>query len=55
MITFVRHKSLRKKQDIVLFGLSISDLLSAICGQVLYGVRLTFESSRNYTMNIRVG
>ena len=48
VITFVRHRSVRKKQNIVLFGLSISDLLSAICVQILFGLRLSFESSGNY-------
>ena len=48
VITFLRHSSVRIRQNIVLFGLSISDLLGALCVQALFGVKLIFESSGNY-------
>ena len=54
IVTFARHKSIRKKQNIVLCGLSVSDLLGASCVQVLFGVRLIFESFGNFQHSCRI-
>ena len=48
LATFAKHKSIRKKQNIVLCGLSVSDLLGATCVQVLFGAQLILKYTGNY-------
>ena len=40
IVTFIKHKSVRQMQNIILCGLSVSDLFRGILVQVTYGIRL---------------